>query len=283
MAGGAEDSSTPPGPGAALRAARERKGLAVHDAARGLRLGVRVIEALEADDFAALPAPIFVKGYLNAYCRLLGLDVAESVAAYERAVGNIAPPPLVVSHGTGDGVGSKPSSRPLLVVVGLLIAAVLVALVGAALWPRFFPPAAPPEAAAPTYAEAPVGEPALAEAVEEDDSGTVGATLWSRQEAESEEEAAPAPIPGNIRARFEFAEDSWVEVVDAEGRRLFFDLARAGRVVEVEGRAPFDVFLGNAPGVGIVVDGHPFDHGPYNRIGNVARFSLGADTTGNRP
>ena len=92
------------GPGDRLRSARERRGLSVRDAAASLRLDPAVITALEADDYAALPAPIFVKGYLNAYTRLLGLPADECIAEYTAASNGAAPPPLVIRRGTGDDI-----------------------------------------------------------------------------------------------------------------------------------------------------------------------------------
>jgi cytoskeleton protein RodZ len=88
---------------------------------------------------------------------------------------------------------------------------------------------------------------------------------------------AADPIPGNVRMQFTYSGDSWTEVTDADGRRLFFGLARSGRTVEVEGRGPIVVFLGNAPGVTLVVDGDPFDIVPFIREGNVARLTISAE------
>ena len=41
--------------------------------------------ALERDDFAALGAPVFVKGHLRRYAALLGLAEDEILGAYERS------------------------------------------------------------------------------------------------------------------------------------------------------------------------------------------------------
>jgi hypothetical protein len=42
----------------------------------------------------------------------------------------------------------------------------------------------------------------------------------------------------------------------------------------VRGRAPFDVFLGNAPAVTVYYQGQVFDHTPFHRR-EVAKFRLG--------
>jgi cytoskeleton protein RodZ len=68
---------------------------------------------------------------------------------------------------------------------------------------------------------------------------------------------------------------SWIEVYDASGKRIYYDLAPAGGNLELSGAGPLQVFLGNAPGVSIQVDGTSFDVASYTRPDNTARFKLG--------
>jgi cytochrome c5 len=67
--------------------------------------------------------------------------------------------------------------------------------------------------------------------------------------------------------------DSWVEIQDANNKRLFHDLARAGRQYSINGTAPITVLLGFSDGVTIKFNGKPFDIEPYTEDG-VARFTL---------
>ena len=66
------------GPGAGLRLAREQLGLTQQQAAEQLTVDVSVITALDADDFAALGADVFVKGHLRRYAALLGLPDGDA-------------------------------------------------------------------------------------------------------------------------------------------------------------------------------------------------------------
>ncbi len=61
-------------PGALLAAARVRAGLSLDDVARRSKVGREHLEALEADDFDRLPAPVYVRGFLRLYAREVGLD-----------------------------------------------------------------------------------------------------------------------------------------------------------------------------------------------------------------
>ncbi len=57
------------------------------------------------------------------------------------------------------------------------------------------------------------------------------------------------------RLKLDLTNDSWVEVYDSRGERLFYDVASAGSVQSVSGRGPLRVVLGNAAGVTVEVDG----------------------------
>lgn len=61
-------------PGAQLARIREKKGFTKEYVAVKLHLRVKVIELLEADDYPSLPEPVFIKGYLRAYAKLLGVN-----------------------------------------------------------------------------------------------------------------------------------------------------------------------------------------------------------------
>jgi cytoskeleton protein RodZ len=84
-----------------------------------------MVEALERDDRAALPSPIFVKGYLRGYAGLVGLPAEELVSEYTALAGE--PPPLtVVSIKQKVPFFQLPSTRVLRKVILLLLAAILV-------------------------------------------------------------------------------------------------------------------------------------------------------------
>lgn len=68
------------GPGAALKSAREALGVTVREVADALNLPVHVVEAMEANEFDRLPQPVFARGYLRSYAKLLELDPNAVVA-----------------------------------------------------------------------------------------------------------------------------------------------------------------------------------------------------------
>ena len=80
------------GPGAYLRKAREEADMSVDKVATALLLNTHTVKLLEADTYASLPAPTFVRGYLRGYARVLGLPSGPILDMYDRQ--GFEPPPL---------------------------------------------------------------------------------------------------------------------------------------------------------------------------------------------
>lgn len=70
-------------PGASLRNIREERGLSLEFVAQTLHLRAQLIEDIEHDAFEKIPHAVFVKGYLRAYAKLLDIDAAPLIKAYE--------------------------------------------------------------------------------------------------------------------------------------------------------------------------------------------------------
>jgi cytoskeleton protein RodZ len=70
------------GIGARLRAARERVGLTLAQAAEKLHVDPKSLVALEAEDFDTFGAPVFARGHIRRYSELVGERSDELVALY---------------------------------------------------------------------------------------------------------------------------------------------------------------------------------------------------------
>lgn len=69
-------------PGEQLASIREQKGYTVEYVANKLHLRARIIELIENNEFHLLPEPVFVKGYLRAYAKLLGTSPEPYLAIF---------------------------------------------------------------------------------------------------------------------------------------------------------------------------------------------------------
>jgi len=68
--------------GQKLEAARQAKGVTVSEAGQATKILSKFIEAMEADDFGALSAPVYAKSFIKMYAQYLGLDARPLVDEY---------------------------------------------------------------------------------------------------------------------------------------------------------------------------------------------------------
>lgn len=73
-----------PGPvtGAALRGFREARGVSLNAIAAASKVGVRFLEYIEQDRHQDLPAPVYLRGFLQEYARCVGLEPSATAEAY---------------------------------------------------------------------------------------------------------------------------------------------------------------------------------------------------------
>jgi flagellar biosynthesis protein FlhG len=68
--------------GAELRRLREARGVSLRHIASVTKIGMRYLEYLEEDRFQFLPAPVYLRGFLQEYARLVGIDPRRTADAY---------------------------------------------------------------------------------------------------------------------------------------------------------------------------------------------------------
>jgi flagellar biosynthesis protein FlhG len=68
--------------GADLRKIREARGISLRHIASVTKIGLRFLEYVEEDRFALLPAPVYLRGFLQEYARLVAIDPRRAADAY---------------------------------------------------------------------------------------------------------------------------------------------------------------------------------------------------------
>jgi cytoskeleton protein RodZ len=287
--------------GPRLKAERERRGLSSQKAADELHLDGWVIDALEAEDYARVGPSVYAKGHLKRYAALLGLPAAEIMAAYESRAQAPQPPvsqPANVRLHTSNAPAVSNLPWPhiagavalVLLVFGVLWwkpwhhrgagsvpSAPVATNPGAASADSAFDPAAPPAGADAATGAAAAASPAM--------PPTATATSLALPGAAATVPPVPATSPepdatagmGRARIRLSFSADSWVDVHDAAGRRVFAGNGPANSVKTIAGTAPLRVYLGVARGVQLEINNRVVAIGPQFVAGDVARFEAGAD------
>ena len=279
MSDTAAPAPTPRSIGERLRAGRERAGLSVAAAAEKLHLDIKVIEALEADRFSELGASVYVRGHLRRYADFVGEPGIEMVSSYSAREAKPPPPDLTQVPHAERRADPRRLINPL---VGLGCALVLALAIWWVLAGSRAGSSAPGADAASTdtTAATPAAQaPApAAQAPVQVASAPVNSMPASTPKTTQAAATTPPPPPVEERParattlRLELSNESWVEVYDSRGERLFYDVASAGSVQSIEGRPPLRVVLGNAAAVAVQVDGQAREI-PSNAInGEGARF-----------
>ena len=263
--------------GQMLRKQREERGLTPEQAAYQSKVPLRLLEALEADDYRTLPDPVYLIRLLHEYALLLKLDSnaleAEFRSAIRRPSGGFVapappqpvPPPIPWKQVVWTGAA-------ILVVTPLVFIALSLASKRAAERP------APPqvaERAAGEHAPVEEGGPAPAEQIPAAGTGSVqsetaaqpGEVPAPRQTGTGSPEPAQKAPPPSPSAKTErmarrlsltarATETTWMAVRNDEGqeRRV---LLQKGQIAHFASDTRFLVTLGNAGGVELRLNGKP--------------------------
>ena len=123
----AEGAALPNTLGSWLREHRLAAGFELEQAAEETRISYGYLDAIEADRFDVLPAPVYVRGFVRLYARFLGIDPEDAV---ERLPDNLPEPPgldPLPGLRLREGVGVLPAVGRRWVLLAALAAIVLVA------------------------------------------------------------------------------------------------------------------------------------------------------------
>jgi cytoskeleton protein RodZ len=270
--GGASGAAAaePDTPGGMLRVERERRGYSVQHAAEDMHLDAWVIQAIEANRFEALGAPVYARGHLRKYAALLGLSPATVIERYEALGGApVEPTPIPAAIAAPVIVERRRVSKlPLWIAAAIAVVAGLAWLVFKLWWTPSSDNSTTSEVVAPAVSD-PLSEPV-------EQARQAPAEAASASVAQAPAVAATSAASGEIRLRLEFTEPSWAEIYDASGKRLMFDMGTPGRVRTVAGVPPLRVNLGMASAVNARVGERPIVI-PRRAGKDGAKFSIEAD------
>ncbi len=117
-----------------LREERELRELSIEQVAEGLKISTRILYALESGDSDSLPHIVYVRGFVSAYAKYLGLDLQDVLAnpvLYEREVPEQTPAKPVKS--TKPAVAQRPW-KAFRIHYSLVIALCICILGGYTMW-----------------------------------------------------------------------------------------------------------------------------------------------------
>jgi cytoskeleton protein RodZ len=255
--------------GSHLRSLREAKQASLEDMARSTRVGIRHLEALEEERLADLPSPVFVRGFIRAYCGFLredpqtALDRYQTLAGVQAAAAAASAPPR---PRTTWALSSVAVGLALLVILGgsLLVLNLAMRRTGgtsvAATKIEADEPAAPVSSPSPSITPAPPPGPAVTQpakpappAAAVPEPVRLGSTPAPSPAPSALAKAEPS-LGGPQRLLIRAVEASWIRVQTDDGR-VVEELLPAGASREWATQRRFVVTIGNAGGVEVTLNG----------------------------
>ena len=281
--------------GEVLRKKRENIGLSIDHIGNQLNLDPKLIELLEKNDYEKFNIETYLKGYLRAYAKILDLDSDMVINLYKESnpekIPEIRPD---VKPKFQRNIPDR-SVKLFSYIIGITIALSIL------VWYQKNILVQPSEenlmitnikihentninGVDITYKiinhtnswQWPINKVEKNYESNSDELELVGSEKTQdkiKNIADTNEVSAYNIQQSNDTLVLNLTDDSWIEIYDKEGSRLFLDLARDGKNYIINGNSPFDILLGAANNVSIEFNGSSVDIEPYIKFG-IARFTL---------
>ena len=293
-----------PTAGQLLREARLKAGVHLAVLSVTLKVPVRQLEALEADELDPSKGPVFYRGLASSVCRHLHTDAAPILALLPQTSAHLQPLVRSVQPLESEGsvrISSVPWGRMLSSQV-VWVAALLLFLTGAFLWmpgpaqwawlddvkALMADEVVSQEVSEPVVSASNVAtEPVISSVVPTPSAGT--STLASSAAVASPASSPAASVSQPIESAptskpvlsasaepewvFSASGDSWLEVRNAQKAVVWSGVLKAGETTRIQSPLPVSVVVGRAQVVTVTLRGQPFDLKPHTQV-TVARFEV---------
>jgi cytoskeleton protein RodZ len=253
------------GCGSVLKQAREDAGISLQDAASQLKMPERVLKSLEDENWQELGAPVFIRGQLRSYAKLLKVDIDPYL---QQAQLQPIRPAELISHSH-----TPRYQRVMESIARRAVYVVITAAIAVPVW----------VATQSHIDEGDSRTTASLDVVPSDAATASGDGQVQQQQTPARTQAAPyvaslTPLPRNNGngLTLRMTGDSWVQITGSDGGTLEKGLLKSGEERSFRNGQIARVILGNASAVEVQQGGSTVDMTPYKRA-NVARFAVSSD------
>lgn len=251
-----------------LRQERERKNISLEAVVKATRITLQTLEALERDDFRAISAPIFVRGFLRTYASYLGLDPKEVTARYESQIDLIK-----ISPKMRESLPDK-LENPLLKYIIVLCLILMGVAIGFYFFQKKAPAPTPKPAPLATIPRpsTPVVQPPPSPTPPSPEEKASPAPAVQPEKEKKQPEKPPASGPVTIQSLKVIAlEKTWLRI-KPDDRPVIDVLLQPRETASWSASRHFDITVGNAGGVEIFFNG--VSQGSLGKSGEVVRLVL---------
>lgn len=275
-----ENVSSAPTAGGLLKAARQGVGMHLAVLSVNLKVPVRQLEALEADQYLFDQSPVFARGLAASVCRQLRADPAPILALMPVSANYLEPNGNVrQTYMAPADLGSMRRGTAVVTHKTWWIASGMLLLIAALIWlpnpgqwawlenlqATALVPDSTAQAAAPQAQLEPVS------------LGVAGGNTATQDALPTEAKvgvvALPPPPVTQPELLFSAQNMSWVEVRDAQKQLIWNGVLNAGDQKPLPVTLPVSVVVGRSDAVQLSVNGQAFDLKPHTQV-NTARFEV---------
>ncbi|MBP2654945.1 MAG: putative transcriptional regulator [Firmicutes bacterium] len=225
--------------GKILRTEREKQGLSLKDIEKGTSIRSLYIQAIEDDEYQALPGEVYLKGFLRNYANFLGLDQQEILNIYRQSQAPVELPQEQV-EATNIGGGRKADYRnsiygrwPVIVILVVIIVAVVLGVI-------VFGGKSDSKSETPSQIQ-----PAQNQVLTQTPPATPAAPNGS-------EAADVKPVVVSVKV----TDKTWI-MVSADGKQVYEGTPQVGENFTWSADKSVTIKLGNAAGVDMTYNGQP--------------------------
>jgi cytoskeleton protein RodZ len=239
--------------GERLRREREMRGITLEEISGSTKISKRHLQALEQEDFDALPGGIFNKGFVRAYARYVGIDEEQAVADYLAADQQEAPAELRFPLEVHRPVDMNPRRSYTPVLLALLV--LIIILAGWGYWVKHrSQQVVTPESSGGRGTSKSVGDTAASTAPV---ANPVPSSNAPGAGADSDQTQTPAqPDSGQFTVLVKANESSWISI-RADGRTEMERIFSPGEEQSTSATREITLTIGNAAGVEVRFNGTP--------------------------
>jgi cytoskeletal protein RodZ len=231
--------------GETLRQARLDRGVSLLDAEQDTHIRRRYLEALENEDYGALPAVVYTRGFIRTYARYLGLDSEATLDLY--APGRVREERPALRSATPQLSAPQPVSlRLFTIAAGVLLALFLLSY----LWTQY-------SQFAESLSQQEAGPRATGTAARTAPGASPSPAALALASPRTAAVASPNPAPERgIVLEVRITDRTWVEVW-ADGASVYQATMQTGTSRTFTANQSMKLRVGNAGGVQVTVNGEP--------------------------
>ena len=269
-------------PGEYLKREREIRNVSLEDISNATKIRAGLLIAIERNDFDALPATPFVKGFIQAYCRYLGLDAQDAILRHEAYMRSLA-------ENETPALKQTPPPAPYSSLSIIVVAVVAIMVIAGGIY---------------TIISKKQTSPAPDSFSDKDPRGQAYSQInrspekHSENKVEAKKEETSLPIKtegqaditlnssvsktsaGPLILIIEAAKPAWIKA-EIDGQNPFEVSLKEGEKVKWNAKEKFSVLIGNAGGVNVIFNGKSL--GRLGDEGKVVKLILPPDKAGEGP